>query len=118
MDAIHRRVAEKLFEQLDKGEQPVGPVIRDIKHGYRIDLSAIHDFFGTPEGTKPRKPRTARNGSGAPPATGVKRAQFSISEDTYEAMCRLAEAEGYATYTDWLRALIERVLAAPLGEGE
>ena len=47
-DEIHRSAIEPIFEAIDKGETIDAPVIRDVRHGYRIDLSAVHDFFPRP----------------------------------------------------------------------
>jgi hypothetical protein len=119
MDEIHRNRCKLLFESLDNGRRIVGPVIKDAKWGYRIDLSAIKDYFGvaesrSPEAThvkvEPQKP--ART-----PKPQTERCQFSLEIEAKDAISAIAEAEGFASLSDWLRATVYRVINAHKGTG-
>jgi hypothetical protein len=136
MDAIHRSRVEPIFESLDAGIPIKAPVINDLnKRGFRIDLSAIDQFFpkkqvlSLPEHTPAQTEEVEvvevkeeihhhHEGKKVPVAPGSVRkvrAQFELGEDELEALKRLAEAEGFYSYTDWLRDVVRRVLAAPAG---
>lgn len=125
MDAIHRRACEKLFESLDKHEKVIAPVIRDVKYGYRIDLTAIREFFQERE-PEPRPDPVYSipvelPSRGEPPVKTYNpaleadrarrvRAQFWIEKGKLEDLEALAKAEGYDTYTDWIRARVDLAL--------
>jgi hypothetical protein len=116
MDAIHRKIVEPIFESLDAGNPIIGPVERDSKFGYRVDLSCARTFFQKPRveysGTQLQSPVPAPEERRREPRPKVRRAQFNVDIDTYERIEALAEAEGFQSYSDWIRAVIDRVLAA------
>lgn len=114
MDSIHRSKVKSLFDQLDTGEPVEGPVIRDMKHGFRLDLSAIEDFFEAapkPPVCAPDRPEAPKKTKSPEPKLKPVRLQFEVAPEAAEYIKRLAEAEGYLSYTDWLRGLVDRVLA-------
>ena len=116
-DEIHRSAIEPIFEAIDKGETIDAPVIRDVRHGYRIDLSAVHDFFPRPAKPPVFDP-TASVPIPAPKHYSVlaegktSRIQTHVTPAQAEALRALAEAESYPSLSDWLRALLERILDA------
>ena len=61
--------------------------------------------------TKEKKPvvQSEKVKNQAPPDK-FKRAQFTVTEEEYEKIKSIAEAEGYNTYSDWIRALVYRVI--------
>jgi hypothetical protein len=108
MDSIHRNRIPWLFNALDKREAIIAPVVRDVSRGYRIDLSAIDDFApGAPAHTPAAPAKVALD---AP--KGKTRLQFSVESWKHAKIEELAEAEGFEHYSDWLRALVDRVLSA------
>lgn len=108
MDSIHRSRVPWLFEALDNKEATIAPVVKDVSRGYRIDLSAIDDF--APSG--PARTPTAPPKTSLDAAKGRTRLQFSVESWKHGKIEELAEAEGFAHYSDWLRALVDRVLSA------
>lgn len=109
MDAIHKSKVQWIFDAIDQNEKVIAPVIRDLKSGYRIDLSAVDDFNPDKKEVKPILPPIKTK----PISTkGKTRIQLNIDPQTHEIIERLAEAEGYDTYTDWLRGIIERIISA------
>lgn len=102
LDAKYRPVVDDIFLALDNAKRPLAPVVKDmVGKGWRIDLK------------RHAKAREATVNSEKEPVDGKKiRAQFFIEANKLEAIERLALAEGYPSYTDWLRALVNRVLAS------
>ena len=111
MDAIHRSKVESLFKSLDTGLHTEGPVIRDMKHGFRLDLSAVDDFFGSLPSKHVVEPERPAKAKTEEPKLKPVRLQFEVAPEAAEYIKRLAEAEGYMSYTDWLRGLVDRVLS-------
>jgi hypothetical protein len=112
MDAIHTGRVPWLFAALDEGKPIYAPVIKDLKAGYRIDLTALDQFdpakTGIPAGSVAlpvAKPKSVTSAA-------KTRIQINIEPAKYEALCKLAEAEGFKSHSDWLRAVIDRVLDA------
>jgi hypothetical protein len=132
MDSIHRHRVSTIFNALDKGDSVKVPVIRDTKWGYRIDLAAIDDFFprervpSLPPPPPWETPVSAVQHSPSveyPPLPPVKvikpdepqkrvRAQFYLDPSTYGAMVAISRAEGYKSYSDWLKGIIDRAIDA------
>jgi hypothetical protein len=109
MDAIHASRVPWLLSAMSERRQVWAPVIRDIKAGYRIDLTALDQFE---PGPKTSAKQSSRTGPTATPPVAKTRIQINIEPAKYEAICRLAEAEGFRTHSDWLRAVVDRVLDA------
>jgi len=137
MDSIHRHRVSAVFSALDKGDSIKAPVIRDSKWGYRIDLAAIDDFFPRervpslplpPPWETPTPVVSYSPSTEYPPMPPVKvikpdepqkrvRAQLYLDPSTYEAMSAIAKAEGYKSYADWLKGIIDRAIDAAAGAG-
>lgn len=100
-DAIHSKKIEFLLDELDQKKRPLGPVKLSRGSGteYRIDLEAVNRGFWPK--TQESKPEVKSERI---------RAQFEIEEHKLEALKRLAAAERYDSYTDWLRAVVDRAL--------
>lgn len=114
VDAIHSGKIEFLLQELEAGRSCVAPVklSRGRTDEYRIDLDAINRGFW------PTKPASAPERPKYPPVAKSERirAQFEIEEHKLEALKKLAIAERYESYTDWLRAVVDRALEAAGGQ--
>lgn len=121
MDAIHKSKVQWIFDAIDQNEKVIAPVIRDLKSGYRIDLSAVDDFNPSPQSPAPVLPPKPSPEPRKPAKTSPKgktRIQMNIEPWKHEFIERLAAAEGYETYTDWLRGIIDRVIEAAQAKEE
>ena len=107
LDARYRPVVDDIFASLDNGRKPVVPVSRDMSgKGWRIDIQAYirnkaQELEIASDVSSPKKEQRRRI-----------RAQFSIEPKKLEALERLAVAEGFPSYTDWIRCVIDRTLSA------